>query len=216
MTKTLRSISFLLLGMLLFSACTEEETGKSPEKIADKIDVDVEDVVQDTIPSDSVDVEEPIAPPPPPPPIPPSTPEPEPDPIVHPEPWPEPEPILVPPPPMDPEPVQMNPVVDFPDVEAVYPGDSPGNAKEMMKFITENIRYPQVDLEAGNQGRVYVQFIVEKDGSLTNVEVMRGISPTLDREAKRVIRIMPKWKPGKAGGKVVRTRMRLPISFRLD
>lgn len=86
----------------------------------------------------------------------------------------------------------------------------------MFKFISENVKYPEVDKEMGNQGRVYVEFIVEKDGSLTNVKVLRGVSKTIDEEAKRVIRAMPNWIPGESGGKIVRTKTRLPISFVMD
>ena len=104
------------------------------------------------------------------------------------------------------------PVVDFPDVEAKFPG----GAAAMMKWINDNVKYPQTSIEMNEQGRVFLQFIVEKDGSITNVKVDRGVSLDLDREAKRVIRNMPKWVPGEIGGRSIRARCRLPINFQLN
>ena len=215
MKKTLQCLTFLVAGMLTVSACTEENSGKSPERITEKIDVDPDEIIKDTLPSDStLPVEALVIPPPPPRPVPPPPmpprPWPDPDPYPYPpEPEPEPIPFPEPPPPM---PVQVDPVIDFIDVEAAFPGGT----KAMMKFISDNIKYPAIDKEAENQGRVYVQFVIEKDGSLTNIEVMRGVSSTIDREAIRVIALMPKWKPGEARGKIVRCRSRLPITFVLD
>ena len=104
------------------------------------------------------------------------------------------------------------PIVDFPDVEAEFPG----GAAAMMKWINDNISYPETSIEMNEQGRVFLQFVVEKDGSITNVKVDRGVSIDLDREAKRVIRKMPKWKPGETKGRAVRARCRLPINFQLN
>ena len=214
MKKTLQSISLLLVGLLLVSSCSEEKTGESVKQITENIDFSKDDILEDTTSIDTTDFEEPevvklVSPPPPPSdPIPPRPwpPEPEPpEPIPIPEPWPLPEPVPAP-----------NPVVDFPDVEPVYPGDSRGDSKEMTQFISEHIQYPQIDKEMGNQGRVYLEFIVEKDGSLSNIKVLRGVSKSIDREAKRIVRLMPNWKPGESQGKIVRTKMRLPITFRLD
>jgi periplasmic protein TonB len=103
-------------------------------------------------------------------------------------------------------------VIEFPDVEATFPG-GPG---EMQKWIAKNVQYPQTAIEMGEQGKVYVSFVVEPDGSITGVNVERGVSDDLDREAKRLVRSMPKWKPGEAGGKKARTRCRLPINFTLN
>ena len=103
------------------------------------------------------------------------------------------------------------PVVDFPDVEATFPG----GASAMMKWINDNVRYPQTSIEMNEQGRVFLSFVVEADGSISNVKVERGISPDLDREAKRIIRSMPNWTPGESAGRVVRARCRLPINFQL-
>jgi protein TonB len=103
------------------------------------------------------------------------------------------------------------PVVDFPDVEATFPG----GASAMMKWINDNVRYPQTSIEMNEQGRVFLSFVVEADGSISNVKVERGISPDLDREAKRIIRSMPNWTPGESAGRIVRARCRLPINFQL-
>lgn len=121
--------------------------------------------------------------------------------------------MAVPPPPPPPGPavpVGENEVVDFPDVEAQFPGGT----KAMKKYIQENVQYPEISRELGDQGRVYVTFIVELDGSVSSVEVMRGgVTPELNREAKRLIRSMPKWKPGEMASGPVRCRCRLPITF---
>ncbi len=103
-------------------------------------------------------------------------------------------------------------IIDFPDVEAGFPG---GTAA-MKKWIAENVQYPQTAIEMNEQGRVYLSFVVEPDGSITNISVERGVSPDLDREAKRLLRKMPKWIPGEAKGKKARTRCRLPINFTLN
>ena len=103
-------------------------------------------------------------------------------------------------------------IVEFPDVEAAFPC----GPAAMMKWINDNISYPETSIEMNEQGRVFLQFVVEKDGSITNVKVDRGVSVDLDREAKRVIRKMPKWKPGETKGRAVRARCRLPINFQLS
>ncbi len=104
------------------------------------------------------------------------------------------------------------PIDDFPDLEASFPG----GAAAMNKFINEYITYPQTSIEIGDQGIVYLNFVVELDGTLSEVKIERGVSTELDREAKRVVRKMPKWKPGETDGKKVRTRCRLPIVFELE
>ena len=90
-----------------------------------------------------------------------------------------------------------------------------GNAA-MMKFLSDNIKYPADAIKNGIQGRVITNFVVEKDGSLTDVKVVRGTDPLLDTEAIRVIRSMPKWKPGTQKGQAVRVRFTLPVVFRLQ
>ena len=89
----------------------------------------------------------------------------------------------------------------------------PGGQEEMMKFIQDNRQYPDEAKSQNLHGRVIVSFIVEKDGSLSNVKVMRSLGSGCDEEAVRVINSMPKWKPGKNSGKEVRTKMLVPITF---
>ena len=91
-----------------------------------------------------------------------------------------------------------------------------GGPAAMMKWIKANAKYPQTSIEMNEQGRVFLSCIVEKDGSITNVKVERGVSIDLDREAKRVVRKMPKWIPGEQSGKTVKTIVRIPISFKFD
>jgi protein TonB len=107
--------------------------------------------------------------------------------------------------------VEEEEVIEFPDVEAEFIG----GPQALMKYIQSNIQYPPTSIEMNEQGKVYLSFVVEPDGSITNVVVERGVSPDLDREAKRVVRSMPKWKPGEAKAKKSRTRCRLPINFQL-
>ena len=84
----------------------------------------------------------------------------------------------------------------------------------MQQFISDNLIYPDISRELGEQGRVYIQFIVEPDGVITHISVLRGgISEELNNEAERLIRMMPKWKPGIVNGTHVRSRCRLPITF---
>ncbi|MCB0400925.1 MAG: energy transducer TonB [Flavobacteriales bacterium] len=92
----------------------------------------------------------------------------------------------------------------------------PGGQAAMQKFIVKHIEYPQIAIENGVSGRVFVQFVVSKDGSISDVQVVRGISPELDAEAVRVIKLMPKWTPGTQGGNPVNIRFTLPINFRLN
>jgi len=92
----------------------------------------------------------------------------------------------------------------------------PGGDAEMLKFVSRNIRYPVIAQENGIQGRVVCTFTVNQDGSVVDAEVVRGIDPSLDKEALRVIGTMPKWKPGKQRGKAVRVRYTLPVVFRLQ
>ncbi len=107
--------------------------------------------------------------------------------------------------------VEEEEVIEFPDVEAEFIG----GPQALMKYIVTNIQYPPTSIEMNEQGKVYLSFVVEPDGSITNVVVERGVSPDLDREAKRVVRSMPKWKPGESKAKKSRTRCRLPINFQL-
>jgi protein TonB len=92
----------------------------------------------------------------------------------------------------------------------------PGGDAARMKFLQENIKYPQMARESGIQGTVYVTFVVETEGSVTDVRVLRGIGGGCDEEAIRVINLMPKWNPGKQRGKPVRVQFNMPIKFTLQ
>lgn len=92
----------------------------------------------------------------------------------------------------------------------------PGGMGELMKYLSKNIKYPTISQENGVQGRVSVQFVVNKDGSVVDPVVVRGVDPYLDKEALRVVSSMPKWKPGKQRGKPVRVRYTIPVTFRLQ
>lgn len=89
----------------------------------------------------------------------------------------------------------------------------PGGQGEMYKYFQRVQKYPDMEYEAGIQGKVYVEFTVEKDGSVQDVRVRRGVSPGLDKEAVRMVQNMPKWSAGKMNGKSVRVRFTLPVSF---
>ena len=93
----------------------------------------------------------------------------------------------------------------------------PGGDAALMKYISDNVRYPAIAQENGIQGRAICQFTVEKDGSITDIQIVRSAGDeTLDKEAKRVIKSMPKWSPGKQRGKAVRVSYTIPINFRLQ
>ncbi|MBE0653758.1 MAG: energy transducer TonB [Bacteroidales bacterium] len=92
----------------------------------------------------------------------------------------------------------------------------PGGEAAMYKFIGDHIEYPRMAKESGISGRVFVTFVVEKDGSVTDVQILRGIGGGCDEEAVRVIKAMPKWNPGKQRGKPVRVQYRMPIKFTLQ
>ena len=92
----------------------------------------------------------------------------------------------------------------------------PGGMKAMSKFLSKNIKYPREALEESIQGKVIVTFIVEKDGSVSNVEVLKSVHKLLDDEAVRVVKMMPKWKPGTQAGKPVRSKFDLPILFNMQ
>ena len=92
----------------------------------------------------------------------------------------------------------------------------PGGDQKMYEYLGKNIKYPQVARETGIQGRVFVNFVVEPDGSVSNVKVLRGIGGGCDEEAMRVVKGMPKWAPGKQRGKAVRVSYTLPVVFKLQ
>ena len=92
----------------------------------------------------------------------------------------------------------------------------PGGDAALMQYLSSNIHYPAVAAENGVQGRVVVGFVVERDGSITDVNVMRSVDPSLDREAVRVVKNMPRWIPGKQNGSAVRVKYQVPVTFRLQ
>jgi len=104
-------------------------------------------------------------------------------------------------------------ILSFVEEDAEFPGGYP----EMMKFFGKHMKYPEIAVQAGIEGKTTVRFVVERDGSISNVVIQRGVPgcPECDREAVRVIKSMPKWKPGKNGGKAVRSYFSMPVTFKL-
>lgn len=92
----------------------------------------------------------------------------------------------------------------------------PGGQSALLGYLSKSIKYPVVAQENGIQGRVSCSFTINKDGSIVDAEVIRGVDPSLDKEALRVINSMPKWKPGKQRGKPVRVKYTVPVTFRLQ
>ena len=91
----------------------------------------------------------------------------------------------------------------------------PGGQQALMQYISYNVRYPKDAAEKGKQGRVVVEFVVNEDGSISDEKVTRSVFPSLDNEALRVIKNMPKWQPGVVDGKNVRVKYTIPLSFKL-
>lgn len=106
----------------------------------------------------------------------------------------------------------INKIYDKAEVMPKYPG---GQAA-LMRYLSQNVKYPKVSRESGTQGKVVVQFVVNTDGSITDVQVIRSVDIYLDTEALRVIRTMPRWEPGKVNGKPARVKYTVPIKFRLS
>ena len=92
----------------------------------------------------------------------------------------------------------------------------PGGDDACYKWLYDHIKYPAIAQEQGIQGRVFVRFVVNKDGSIVDVEVTRSPDPSLSKEAERVVKLMPKWKPARQGNKNVRSRFNLPVMFKLQ
>jgi protein TonB len=107
--------------------------------------------------------------------------------------------------------VVHNDIVDFPDISPEFPGGE----EARLKFLLQNVHYPPSAREMRLEGRVVIGFVVERDGSISNVQVIRSASSTLDEEAVRVAKLMPKWQPGLQKGKAVRARFNMPITFSL-
>ena len=91
----------------------------------------------------------------------------------------------------------------------------PGGDAALMDWLRKNVRYPAVAEENGIQGRVVVSFVVERNGSITDVQVVKSVDPSLDKEASRVVKSMPNWIPGKQNGSAVRVKYNVPVTFRL-
>lgn len=109
------------------------------------------------------------------------------------------------------------PVVEDPIFRVVEENpEFPGGEDARIKFLQENTNYPRIARDAGIEGKVIVGFVVEKDGSISNVEIIRGRVQSLDEEALRVVKIMPKWKPGKQRNRAVRAHFRMPVVFMLQ
>ena len=92
----------------------------------------------------------------------------------------------------------------------------PGGEEARIKFLQEHIQYPRQAMEMNIQGKIYVTFVIEPNGYITGVSVLRGIGGGCDEEAVRVVRAMPRWSPGKMHGKAVRVQFNLPIKFTLN
>jgi protein TonB len=101
------------------------------------------------------------------------------------------------------------------DVVEVMPS-FPGGQGALMSYLSSHTKYPVVAQENGVQGRVTVSFVVERDGSITDVHVVRSVDPSLDREAARVVSTMPNWQPGKQNGSAVRVKFNVPVQFKLQ
>jgi protein TonB len=110
-----------------------------------------------------------------------------------------------PPPPVEEETYDLAAVQEQPEF--------PGGMGELYKFLGKIQKYPDMEAEANIHGKVYVEFTVQKDGSIEDVKVRRGVSPGLDKEAMRMVNAMPKWTPGKMNGRAVKCRFTLPVNF---
>lgn len=103
-------------------------------------------------------------------------------------------------------------VVLFPDEMPEFPGGMPA----LLKFIANSVNYPVIAQENGIQGKVFVNFVINADGQVSDAKVIRGVDPSLDKEALRVVNNLPEWKPGKQAGRAVRVSYNVPISFVLQ
>ena len=115
----------------------------------------------------------------------------------------------------------VGPVVEADDDDRIFDvveenAQFPGGDEACMKWLQDHIKYPQICIEQSVQGRVQVGFVVNRDGSIVDVKILRSPDPNLSKEAERVVKMMPKWKPAKQGNKTVRSRFNLPVNFRLS
>lgn len=120
--------------------------------------------------------------------------------------------VAAPPPPPAPKPEVSTKVFDVVEEMPSFPGGSAA----LMSYLNGNTKYPVVAQENGVQGKVIISFVVERDGSISDVRVARSVDPSLDREAQRVVKSMPRWKPGKQNGSAVRVKYTVPVVFRLQ
>ncbi len=121
------------------------------------------------------------------------------------------------------EPVIAQPAVVAPPKEEIVTyveedAEFPGGYAEMMRFFQKNMKYPEIAVQAGIEGKASLRFVVDKDGSISRVTVVKGVPncPECDKEAVRVVKAMPKWKPGKVGGKAVTSYYSMPVAFKLQ
>lgn len=115
----------------------------------------------------------------------------------------------------------VGPIVEHDDDDRIFDvveenAQFPGGDEACFKWLSEHIKYPSICQEQGVQGRVIVSFVVNKDGSIVDVKTVRTPDPNLAKEAERVVKEMPKWKPARQGNKTVRSRFNLPVMFRLN
>lgn len=120
--------------------------------------------------------------------------------------------VAAPPPPPAPKPEVATKVFDVVEEMPSFPGGSAA----LMSYLNGNTKYPVVAQENGVQGKVIISFVVERDGSISDVRVARSVDPSLDREAQRVVKSMPRWTPGKQNGQTVRVKYTVPVVFRLQ
>ncbi len=122
---------------------------------------------------------------------------------------------------LDPQEYEVIMVEPEPDPDEIHIAveevpEFPGGVAALMAYLRKNIKYPAICRENNIQGKVIVTFVVNKDGSIVDVEVAKGVNPALDKEAVRVISQMPNWTPGRQLGRAVRVRYSVPVSFRLN
>jgi protein TonB len=115
-------------------------------------------------------------------------------------------------PPEPPKAVEDNKIFEVVEQKPSFPGGDGA----LMSWLSQNIKYPSIAAEMGVQGRVIVQFVVEKDGSITDVKIAKSVDPSLDKEAARVIKSMPQWIAGRQNGSAVRVRFTVPVTFKLQ
>ncbi|HMN06086.1 MAG TPA: energy transducer TonB [Flavobacteriales bacterium] len=118
--------------------------------------------------------------------------------------------------------LQLSRSIDENDADAVYElpmlqemPEFPGGMEALYRYLGENIHYPDLAVQEGAEGKVFVQFVIGKDGTIQDVQVIRGVRPDLDAEAMRGVQEMPAWSPGRLDGERVKVRFTLPVSFKL-